>query len=192
MKIFPFFIFSIAVSLCCISWNRSLVSKKETFQIKGTLFLIQKYCGGMAPTEQMRIASDKPFPYPNRTIYLRQGNGNFDEKKVIDSITSDSLGNFSHKLKAGIYCIVEKQKTVPFKYPVNTAEVTWDTACYRKNYQRCDFVLEVNQNLDSLKIVMSRDCYWKNPCMKTYIGPRPSSARPGMNIPSGKDISKPK
>jgi hypothetical protein len=173
------------------SWMKPTVEEKDKFHVKGTIQLISAHCGGAAPTPDMRARERLPYAQPFTTVYFRDGNANYENKTILDSVTSDSVGNFSIDLAKGTYCIVEKYKTYPFKYP-DDKEATWDTACYRNNFQRCDFVLDVTKNIDSVKIILAHNCIWRNPCVKNYHGPRPSSSVPLNGLPSGKDISKPK
>ncbi len=161
---------------CVASSKKTGVAK---FTVTGQLLETQSYCGGAAPTPDIIERGRTPHPVPNKKYYVKKGNGN-GNGKVIDSIVSDGAGNFRIDLEAGTYCLVEHWKKMPYVVPSNSKYVTYDTACYRKLYSTCDYVLEVSKNLDKVTIVSHRSCAWNQPC-RQYDGPLPPSAPPGRS-----------
>lgn len=190
-KLIPFTVLFIATLLLFTSLTKSpMREKKKMFHVNGMILLVSEYCGGAAPTPELQQREHTPYAQPKTTLYLRDGNANYNNKPILDSITSDSTGKFSINLPAGTYCVVEKYKTNKFTYP-NDKIADWDTACYRKSFERCDFVLDVARDMDSVKIVLAHNCVWKNPCVKNYHGPRPGQSAPGKGFPSGKEMPPP-
>lgn len=132
------------------------------------------YCGGAAPSEEQM--NPKPFPVANMTLYVKPSGTN-NNRAVIDSIVSDKDGKFTISLPAGTYCFLEKWKTKKYSVPADNDFVTYDTACYRQQFNQCDFVLEVKKGMKDPQIVLQRHCEWTTPC-QSYHGPLPPSAPP--------------
>jgi len=184
-------LFLVAILLFTSLTKAPLKEKEKTFHVNGMVLLVSAHCGGAAPSPEMQQNERTPFAQPKTTIYFRDGNANYGNKAILDSVTSDETGKFSIHLPQGTYCVIEKYKTLPFKYPQD-ADADWDTACYRNSFERCDFVLDVTKDIDSVKIVFAHNCIWRNPCVKSYHGPRPNQPAPGARMPTGKDMAKPK
>lgn len=146
----------------------------EKIEVKGTILQISDYCGGAAPSEEQQ--NPRPLPRANAKLYVRASSSN-DGSRIIDSILSGSDGKFTVSLTPGTYCLIEKPKTEKYAVPVDTKYVTFDTACHRKLYQQCDFVLEVKQGMKQPEIVLRHYCMWRRPC-EAYNGPLPPSAPP--------------
>ena len=163
---------TIFTCIACISLALARTKRKAPkYEVKGTIQTVHDYCGGAAPTEDQR--NPKPYPSRNTTVYFRSMVNN----RVIDSAVSDSAGNFTVQLLKGDYCIVEKWKTEPFVLPANTKYETYDSACYRKQYQQCDQTLSVKGKAEGVKITLQRHCAWTRPCV-SYHGPMPPAAPP--------------
>ncbi len=154
-------------------------SKKQgpvKFTVAGQLMETHSHCGGAAPTPDMVERGRTPHPVPHKTYYVKKGNAN-GRGTIIDSIVSDDAGNFRISLEAGTYCLVEQWKTKPYIVPSDNKYVTYDTACHRKLYMTCDYVLDVSKNMDKVNIVSHRSCAWNQPCQR-YDGPLPPASRP--------------
>ena len=80
-------------------------------------------------------------------------------------------------LPPGDYCLVEAPKKGKLLFPPNDQYSQWDTACYRKNYEQCDYLLSVKGKTSDVQIVFSRPCPWHVPC-RNYSGPLPPMAHP--------------
>jgi hypothetical protein len=142
---------------------------KKKYEISGTILINHDYCSGARPMEDER----RPYAAPGTKLYVRKSGS----LQILDSVTADSAGKFSIKLNAGNYCFVEKEKTAPLVMPKNSQHEVWDTACYRAEYNKCNFELTVSKNTSDVKITLRRYCAWTRPCCR-YSGPLPPSAPP--------------
>lgn len=136
---------------------------------------IRPYCGGAAPSEEQR--NPQPQALPLKKMYIKRGNMNKYPATIIDSIVTDSMGKFAVLLPAGDYCVVEATKKGKLIYPQNSEYAQWDTACYRKNYERCDYQLQVKGKTKDVQIILQRYCSYSTPCQH-YEGPLPPMAHP--------------
>lgn len=160
-----------------IAWTvESGKAKPKPLDITGKMQIVHDYCGGARVVEE--DPSPKPYPAPQgTTLYVRRGGSAIDKTTVIDSVTCDTAGNFKMKLAPGTYGFYEKWKTEHFVMPANTQFETWDTACYRYNYNKPDFQLTVKAKMKDVKITLYRHCSWSRPCCQ-YHGPLPPGAAP--------------
>lgn len=161
-----------AAVLCSIAWTAARTKRKPpVYEVSGTVMILQAYCGGVQPIED-----PKPYPVKGTMLYVRYDNASRPHH-IVDSIVTDSLGQFKIKLKHGKYCLVEKWKTEPFAVPADTKYEKWDSACYRTVYKTCDYVLDVKSKIKEVSIQLNRPCAWTRPCCR-YSGPKPPAAAP--------------
>lgn len=160
-----------------VAWTiESGKAKPKSFEVTGMMQIIHDYCGGARLSDEG--AGPKPYPAPEgTTLYIRRGGSAADKTTVIDSVRCDTAGNFKIRLVAGTYTFFEKWKTEPLVMPVNSQYETWDTACYRYNYNKPDFSLTVKGKTKDVKITLFRHCSWSRPCCQ-YHGPLPPGAAP--------------
>lgn len=145
------------------------------YQVNGTLLISHDYCGGARPSDEQ--LTKNTYPVEGTTLYVcHQTNGD-KRTKYFDSIVCDSSGNFTIKLATGNYCFVQKWRAEPLVMPVDTEFEIWDTACYREDYNKSDFILNVKGNTSDVKITLRRFCSWSRPCCN-FKGPFPPSAPP--------------
>lgn len=171
-------VFIAIISLSSLGWAMSAGRAKtpKRYVVTGSISVQNDYCGGIAPPNEMQ----KPVRTRGVKLYIRRSNVNSTQSPIVDSVLSDSLGNFKVSLRAGNYCFVEVQKKYPYEVPKNNTYVSYDTTCTRKQYAACDFSLNVKSKTDSVKIVLYHHCPWTTPC-QTYIGPLPPQAQPPRN-----------
>jgi hypothetical protein len=156
--------------LGCIAWTAARTKRKPpVYEVSGKVLILDAYCGGVRPIED-----PKPYPVKGTMLYVRHASR---PEKVIDSIVTDSLGQFKIKLAYGQYCLVEKWKTEPFAVPADTKFEKWDSACYRTVYHTCDYTLDVKSKMKEVSIQLNRTCAWTRPCCR-YSGPKPPAAAP--------------
>lgn len=173
MKTFFHLVIAILIVACTPGKHKNKVPVKYT--VSGTIFELRQYCGGARPSEE--ILHPKPLAVHGITLYIRKTLMNSSENQIIDSVVSGFDGSFSIQLPAGTYCFIEAAKKAQMKMPVNDQYNTYDTACYRKNYNTCDFSVDVKSNISKIEIVLERRCPWNRPCVQ-YKGPLPPSAPP--------------
>jgi hypothetical protein len=164
---------TLLICLSCFSFSGK--KKNRTFNFAGTVYEVHPYCGGAVPSETQ--LHPEPVPVAGMKLYLRKSGVNNPALPVIDSILTDSNGNFSIRLAPGNYCLVEAAKKGELHVPENDQYHDWDSACYRKNYQRCDYAFQLKANSTGNKITFDRHCPWSQPCC-SYHGPLPPSAHP--------------
>ena len=163
-------------SWMCVTTKQKL---KTTFQVTGSIMQTVSYCGGAQPTQAMLDSFNTPKGIAFGKLFVKLGGMNKEEVKIIDSIVADANGNFSIYLPAGNYCLVEEWKSKPFILPLNNANQTVDSICYKKLYNTCDFELRIaSKNINNVKVVFHRTCFFNKPCI-SYHGPLP--LRPGHN-----------
>ncbi len=180
MRKFSFLIFILCASLCITSWMGTAKKKKgkKTFTVTGTIMQTTSYCGGAQPSPDMLARCNTPMGIPNGKLFVKKGTMNKERASLIDSIRADANGKFSIQLPAGNYCLVEDWKAKPFDLPLNNEFQTVDSICYRNMYDACDYELNItDKNIDSVKIVFHRSCFYNRPCI-SYHGPLPPMAVP--------------
>ncbi len=117
-----------------------------------------------------------PVAYPYKTFYVRAGNTNSENGKLIARFTTDKEGIYSIALSPGIYSIiVEAQLNLinPTEYKTENQRV--NEPCLVDWWKKPYYLLEVNdQNITSLNFTFVHRCFLTNdiPCI-TYIGPMP-------------------
>jgi hypothetical protein len=173
--LFPLFVFSI----CLIVFSFTLTSKKKKgvkYSVEGTVFEINPYCGGAAPSPEQE--NPKPHPKAGIKLLIRKGNFNDPQTPVIDSLVSDADGNFKIQLAPGTYSLIEPWKKEKYIVPQDRQYLHYDTACYRKMYHESDYTLVVKNKMKDVAITFQRHCQWQQPCAQ-YDGPLPPAANPG-------------
>jgi len=169
-----------SAALIISSWIGVTLKKKikPKFLVSGSIMQTLSYCGGARPPQAILDSLNTPKGIPFGKLFIKSRNTNIKSLRIIDSILADSNGNFSIHLPPGDYCLVEEWKSRPFKLPLNDARHTVDSACFRNLYNTCDFKLRItNKNINHLKIVFHRACFYNQPCI-SYRGPLPSVAAP--------------
>jgi|SRR6185312_10749185 len=152
--------------------------RRQKFVVSGTIMQTVSYCGGAAPPQQILDSTNTPKPIPYGKLFVRSGKTNAEGKPVIETIKADENGNFSVRLPAGNYCLVEEWKSRPFKLPANNENQTVDSACFRNLYNTCDYELHVtHKNISGLRIIFHRGCPYNQPCI-SYRGPLPPKNAP--------------
>lgn len=159
---------------------------KKTFMIQGQLTTTESWCGGMRPTPEIEKNLRIPKALPNTKIYIRKGTVNDPKSKIIQTVTSDANGNFSVKLPAGKYVIVdEKKKDRKYaeellkKFEKETQNYSAiDKNCLEEWLKTPDFTFEIDangtlKNMDTLKVNYHLPCSFRSvPCVQ-YRGPMP-------------------
>jgi hypothetical protein len=135
--------------------------------------VIQPYCGGARPTEQMEQNARTPHAYVGKKFYIRKGKINTCKAKIIDSFTTDAQGNFIIKLPKGTYSIIlAEQKNELNESLYNTKFQKADMACLQKWWSAPYYILMVKAVNKPLDFLFTNRCYIKSdaPCLQ-YNGP---------------------
>jgi len=165
----------IGAALIISSWMRITANQRAElkFQVSGSIMQTVSYCGGAPPPQRILDSFNTPKRIPFGKLFVKSGVTNMEGAPIIDTINADVKGNFSIYLPAGNYCIVEEWKSKLFKLPLNNANQTVDSTCFRRLYNACDFKLNItDENIDNVKIVFHRTCPNNQPCI-SYRGPLP-------------------
>lgn len=151
----------------------SAKQKVKKLTVSGTITQTSDYCGGAAPSEAMLQMLRTPQALEGKKIFVRKGNVNNASKKVLAETVSDANGNFKLELPAGVYCIVFEDKSTDFKSPQNDKHNTWDEACLKAKYAKCEYTFTLkSKSLSGVKINYHKHCSFRNPCSQ-YSGPTP-------------------
>lgn len=142
--------------------------------VHGVITQTSDYCGGAQPTEELLDRLKTPQPAVGKTIYVVYGTGRQMKRVVYKKLVTDSLGQFSIKLKGGMtFAFVEEWKIKPIEYPKDTEYMKWDRECYRQRYMSADYTLRVKPNSNpEVKINYHQPCFYKPYCGQ-YSGPLP-------------------
>jgi hypothetical protein len=141
--------------------------------IAGNVQVINPYCGGARPTEQMEEYARTPHAFEGKKFYIRKGKLNTVKAKIIDSFISDAQGNFMIKLPKGIYSIIlAEQKNALNVALYNTKYQAADAACLQKWWRTPYYVLVVKSVNKPIDFLFTNRCYITSdaPCI-SYHGP---------------------
>ena len=89
---------------------RDTKTKAKTVPVSGTVTQTRDYCGGARPPDEILTQLGTPTPVSGKKIYIKAGEVNTFESKVILVLTTDEKGNFKAKLKPGKYLVVDSLK----------------------------------------------------------------------------------
>ncbi len=168
-----FFLFSIVAIV--MSWKCTPLNKIPNikYHVSGTIMQTQSYCGGAQPTKEILDKLNTATGIANTRLFIRKNAVNSVDIEIVDSIISDTNGNFSIDLAPGTYCLVESWKAKRFSPPSDNQNQKIDTVCLKNLYNLCDYELKISdKNIENLKIVFHRNCINNQPCI-TYSGPVP-------------------
>jgi hypothetical protein len=169
-KHFPFFLLIIATMSSCAQ------RKPKLYKVSGIVTATYSYCGGARPSDEMLAELNRPKPLADKKLFIKTGSSNSKSNSAIKEFTTDADGHFTIALEKGTYCIVEENKSASMIIPASDANHKWDVNCLTKEYERCDFQLNINKQPDSISINFLIPCEWNKPCV-TYTGPLPPAAQ---------------
>lgn len=172
----------ITVAVCTLFISASFLCREKKVEINGQITSTRSHCGGMRPTEEMEKELRTPKPLSGKTIYFREGKENDWKKPIVATATSDHAGNFSVKLKPGIYCIVDESKKddkyyneLLKTYTIGTENYDpIDKSCLDELMLRGDKIIEVKKegNIEFM-INYHQNCSYNNIPCANYTGPLP-------------------
>lgn len=172
------FLFAIVTLLSCHSQPG-----EKKYLVSGMVTQTVSYCGGAAPTQVELDELSKPRPLKGKLLFLKQGNVNDPDSKIITRIVTDEKGKFSLQLPEGNYCIVEEYKTKELVIPPSTSIAIYDETCLRDTYKKCDYSFTIKgSNISNITLNYHESCPWAKPCMD-YSGPLPPAVQPPSDLP---------
>lgn len=168
------------VCFALLSFNQAKPEKKsKKILISGTVTETNDYCGGARPSDEILTQLATPRPLVNKKIYIKKGEVNAFDSKVILVLTSDSKGNFHAKLRPGKYLVVDSTKKDPAYYNLllktyknQTANyLAIDTVCLKEWFLKPAGVFEVTPvETKNISINFHKACSEAIPCTR-YTGP---------------------
>ena len=169
--------------LLCISllsFSQDKIGKKsQRIPIYGTVTETRSYCGGARPSAEMLTALATPAPAAQKVIYIKKGEVNSFNSKVLVKVTADENGNFHAKLSPGKYLIVDSTKKDTSYYNLllktyksKTANYgPIDTKALKKWYLKPDAIFEVSEKeTKTISVNFHVNCDGYIPCAQ-YRGP---------------------
>ena len=149
---------------------------RQSYLISGQVTQTSSYCGGARPSQEMLDQIATPVAYPNKKFYIRKGKTNSLNNNFLKSFTTDKDGNFTIRLRKGIYSIILEEQLKE----INSADYTStnqqvDTSCIKEWWSKPYSILEVkNKNITQLNFNFHHRCFVTNdiPCLN-YVGPMP-------------------
>lgn len=158
----------------------SATQKKYTVLIE--LTHSSSYCGGAAPSEELLNELQTPKPFANKKLYLKRGNQNTVESKILREVVADSLGIIKLQLTPGYYFLVDEEKKdrTYYDYVVKTYKVQTkeegpvDMDCFNKWFTTPELSINLSaKSPKKFKLNINHECKWSGkPCIP-YFGPVP-------------------
>lgn len=185
-RILIYFVIVLVCVWSCNS-NKSVVTKTEVVEmIKETTINLQytnSYCGGAQPNDQILADLNKPKPFSDQMIYVKQGSKNILSNPILDSAKTNATGDVRFNLSQGTYCLIRKERvdkqyynSLVEKYKIDTKNYSRvDNTCLDKWMAEVDFVFQVDEvNAKNFEFVIHNPCWWNSiPCVD-YRGPLPN------------------
>jgi hypothetical protein len=177
MRIFFLSIFCLAL----LSFGQKK-SKKKVMQypVSGIITGTSAYCGGARPPDELLAQLGTPTPRPGKKVYIKKGEVNSFNSKVVAELTTDTAGKFHVKLPPGKYLIVDEEKKdlsyynklfKEYKSQTESYEAV-DTVCLKAWYLKPDFTFEVkNSEIKNISVNYRKECF-NLPCTR-FRGPYP-------------------
>jgi hypothetical protein len=166
--------------LALLSFNQAAPKKKaKKIPVSGTVTGTYSYCGGARPSDEMLAQLATPKPMPGKRIYIKKGEVNSFDSKVLLVLTSDAKGNFHTKLAPGKYLIVDSTKKdmtyynmLLKNYKVQTEHYeAIDTLCLKEWFMKPNAVFEVvDKEVKDVIVNFHKTCDDVLPCSR-FRGP---------------------
>lgn len=142
------------------------VSQSHTVNTNIIITTTTPYCGGANPPEHiLEEARKKKIPFGEK-FYIINGCKNSVNRKIIDTLTIDSLGICSLKLKPGCYSVINN-------FGLNTIKVDtsqYDIKCLKLLWVKPLFSFKVIKGKnDNFSFNISESCPYNKPCFKGHV-----------------------
>ncbi len=154
------------------------VEEKRVKQtISGTVTTSGSYCGGVAPSNEMLQDVQATRPMNGFMIYVKKGSENKLSSCIVDSICTDSNGNYSLDLRPGKYVLLQKEqlnKHIFEKYK-SSKSMQVDLDCMQLWWKKgLASIIVGTDRLDSLNFHFQKRCFvpLSIPCLR-YTGHYP-------------------
>ena len=173
-------IVSVVIGACTQFNDKNSLNNANLKTIFGKIVQTSDYCGGAAPPQEMIDELIREKPFPDKELYIREGNVNLLSKPIIKGFVSDKDGKFEISLPQGRYCVIEKIKKENFKIldfteinkrlPSYSQYHVESEQCFKDWWKNCDKILVVdNQDIKDFVIKFHHSC--GQPCVSG--GPLP-------------------
>ena len=154
------------------------VKKGKKILISGTVTSTSNHCGGARPTDEIIAQLGTPKPVSGKKIYIKKGEENSPESKVIIVLTTDGEGKFHARLRPGKYFIVDETKKDASYYNMLLKTYAlqtehWeaiDQPCLQEWFSRPAAVFEVSEAAPKIITVNFHKTCEEIPCAR-YRGP---------------------
>ena len=157
--------------------SNNTIKEKKTFTISGKVDQLHSYCGGARPTQEILDEFSQPKPYPDKIFYVKEGNTNNIDGKVIASFTTKQDGSFSFQLPKGTYSIIVAEQLHPIQgKDFANKDLKVDEICLQKWWKTPYKILDVkDQNISDLYFLFKHRCFipYDIPCI-LFIGEVPA------------------
>jgi len=168
---------SITIFLFSCSTKRDIQPSADSLiKVEGRLSYTLPYCKGIAPTPEDIKTLNTPIPYSTK-LYLRNGTVNSDSNPIIDSVTTDSDGNFTFEVLPGEYVILLPEQvhreSIDEYLGKRKKFLAVDSLCLGKWWEKGLFQISVvDKDITKLNVNFRNKCFVPRsmPCA-TYTGP---------------------
>lgn len=121
------------------------------YEVKGKVVSSSDYCGGIAPSPEMRKQLKTPNPFASATLYIKNAGGEaLAQQSVITTVHTNEQGEFSVRLPSGNYAVVTEAKTRSYNYPNLPPSAKPNAELCQKWLNTADFYLKVPDDKDKL------------------------------------------
>ena len=171
------FLLFITILLHSCSTKREIQSSSVSLiKAEGRLTYTLPYCKGIAPTPEDIKTLNTPIPYSTK-LYLRNGAVNSEANPIIDSVTTDSDGNFTFEVLPGDYVIILPEQrhrgSIDEYLGKRKKFLAVDSLCLVKWWEKGLFQISVeDEDITNLNYKFRNKCFVPRsmPCA-TYTGP---------------------
>lgn len=158
-----FLLFFALLSSSCSKHHKPIVEKGsdiivKVYTLSGKIAHTRSYCAGIAPPPGALDKQKIPQPYANRTLFVKQGTGDWASKAIFHKFSTDENGNFSVELPQGDYGIFIESKIA--EYDNKYAQGQGKDSC-AKWRSKPDITWKIEKNAKNQSFSFHTYC---NPC----------------------------
>ncbi len=134
-------------------------SKKKTKTVTFSVKIIQPYCGGAAPSEEMENMRMKGEPAKQFVFYI------YKETGIPIKMVTNMEGSATAELNNGGYCFKEGYKSDPEMIKgLENSDWEFDQACYSQWKEQCNHAFVVSDTSSNhINFTYRPRCSWEGP-----------------------------
>jgi hypothetical protein len=170
-------------SFGCFSQKDTISNGKEKFLVEICITQTSSYCGGVKPDPETITELKRPKPLANKILFIKKGEQNTFDSKILLEIISDSSGKVNIHLPPGKYFVVDELKKDTSFYNKLIKEYEKESTkcsainkdCLKNWYVQPDFIFEIKEEPNKFVVNFHKGCSWNEVpynCCK-YKGPYP-------------------